>query len=200
MFIPDNQPAPSYAPQTGASGFEDEPPLLEELGINPDHILQKTLTVLNPMRSTDVSGRSFFQYHLTAFSGFHSWRQWPCWPHSFRYGFWVLYHVLWEALLQLHLWDRVDGLPRYVLSTEPNVPLRSFYRVVHGYENISNPNPIISRCVVSVLGYCLLPIVGLSGLSILFSLSGVLGNILTGMAVAWCTLSSSKVFTTYWLI
>jgi len=55
MFIPDNQPTPSYAPQTGASGFEDEPPLLEELGINPDHILQKTLTVLNPMRSTDAS-------------------------------------------------------------------------------------------------------------------------------------------------
>merc|ERR1712117_878862 len=26
-----------------------------ELGINPDHILQKTLTVLNPMRSTDAS-------------------------------------------------------------------------------------------------------------------------------------------------
>jgi len=49
---------------------------------------------------------------------------------------------------------------------------------------------------VSVLGYCLLPIVGLAGLSVLFSLSGVLGNILTGAAVAWCTLSSSKLFTT----
>ena len=24
----------------GSSGFEDEPPLLEELGIHPDHILQ----------------------------------------------------------------------------------------------------------------------------------------------------------------
>jgi len=55
MFIPDSQPAPSYAAVPGASGFEDEPPLLEELGINPDHILQKTLTVLNPMRSTDAS-------------------------------------------------------------------------------------------------------------------------------------------------
>merc|ERR1712243_191093 len=37
------------------TGFEDEPPLLEELGINPDHIFQKTLTVLNPMRTTDAS-------------------------------------------------------------------------------------------------------------------------------------------------
>ena len=59
MFIPDTQPAPAYAAPAGASGFEDEPPLLEELGINPDHILQKTLTVLNPMRSTDVGGRGF---------------------------------------------------------------------------------------------------------------------------------------------
>ena len=51
-------------------------------------------------------------------------------------------------------------------------------------------------CVVSVLGYCLLPIVALSGVSVLFSLSGFLGNILTGAAVAWCALSSSKLFVT----
>ena len=58
MFIPDTSSSASFGGQAGAgqtnSGFEDEPPLLEELGINPDHILQKTLTVLNPMRSTDV--------------------------------------------------------------------------------------------------------------------------------------------------
>ena len=70
MFIPDTQPAPAYAAPAGASGFEDEPPLLEELGINPDHILQKTLTVLNPMRSTDVGGRGFIfsQVQLIAVS------------------------------------------------------------------------------------------------------------------------------------
>ena len=51
-------------------------------------------------------------------------------------------------------------------------------------------------CVVSVLGYCLLPIVALSGVSVLFSLSGLVGNILTGAAVAWCALSSSKLFVT----
>jgi len=55
MFIPDLQTPPAYVPTQGASGFEDEPPLLEELGINPDHIMQKTLTVLNPMRSTDAA-------------------------------------------------------------------------------------------------------------------------------------------------
>ncbi|KAJ6668553.1 hypothetical protein lerEdw1_012035 [Lerista edwardsae] len=35
--------------------FDDEPPLLEELGINFDHIWQKTLTVLNPMKPADGS-------------------------------------------------------------------------------------------------------------------------------------------------
>ena len=40
--------------------FANEPPLLEELGINPEYIFQKTLTVLNPFRATraDVAGDS----------------------------------------------------------------------------------------------------------------------------------------------
>ncbi|CAI5766554.1 protein YIPF5 isoform X2 [Podarcis lilfordi] len=37
------------------SNFEDEPPLLEELGINFDHIWQKTLTVLHPLKAADGS-------------------------------------------------------------------------------------------------------------------------------------------------
>jgi len=56
MFVPDmSAPASSFTGPSDTGGFEDEPPLLEELGINPDHILQKTLTVLNPLRSTDAS-------------------------------------------------------------------------------------------------------------------------------------------------
>lgn len=35
--------------------FDDEPPLLEELGINFDHIYQKTIAVLNPFRHTESS-------------------------------------------------------------------------------------------------------------------------------------------------
>uniref|UniRef100_A0A1I7YCW1 Protein YIPF n=1 Tax=Steinernema glaseri TaxID=37863 RepID=A0A1I7YCW1_9BILA len=45
MFIP---AAPSQK-QTTEEDFENEPPLLEELGINFDHIRQKTLAVLNPV-------------------------------------------------------------------------------------------------------------------------------------------------------
>lgn len=53
-----NPNVPTYAaPATGSGStdFEDEPPLLEELGINPDHIFQKTLAVLNPLRETDAA-------------------------------------------------------------------------------------------------------------------------------------------------
>ena len=44
----------------GEDEFANEAPLLEELGINPEHIFQKTLAVLNPFRATrpDVAGDS----------------------------------------------------------------------------------------------------------------------------------------------
>ncbi|KAG8453629.1 hypothetical protein GDO86_000313 [Hymenochirus boettgeri] len=49
---------PAYSPSFNSEHndkFEDEPPLLEELGINFDHIWQKTLTVLNPWKPADGS-------------------------------------------------------------------------------------------------------------------------------------------------
>lgn len=53
-----NPNASSFPPTNMVSSgtdFEDEPPLIEELGINPDHIFQKTLAVLNPLRETDAA-------------------------------------------------------------------------------------------------------------------------------------------------
>ncbi|CAL8275971.1 protein YIPF5 isoform X1 [Gadus morhua] len=53
------QPTPAFTPTAAqsmyGSSFDDEPPLLEELGINFDHIWQKTLTVLHPMKVADGS-------------------------------------------------------------------------------------------------------------------------------------------------
>ncbi|XP_043917331.1 protein YIPF7 isoform X2 [Protopterus annectens] len=51
---------PTYTPPTlsylnDPNSFEDELPLLDELGINFSHIWQKTLTVLNPMKPADGS-------------------------------------------------------------------------------------------------------------------------------------------------
>lgn len=44
-----------YSQSSSVDSFDEEPPLLEELGINFDHIWQKTLTVLNPMKPADGS-------------------------------------------------------------------------------------------------------------------------------------------------
>ncbi|KAM8940179.1 protein YIPF7 isoform 2-T2 [Pelodytes ibericus] len=45
---------PPYSPEHNEN-FDTEPPLLEELGINFDHIWQKTLTVLKPWKPADGS-------------------------------------------------------------------------------------------------------------------------------------------------
>merc|ERR1712212_871451 len=51
VYQPDGKSMPSSDIYGG--GLEDEAPLLEELGINFDHIYQKTVAVLNPWRTTD---------------------------------------------------------------------------------------------------------------------------------------------------
>ncbi|XP_053311000.1 protein YIPF7 [Spea bombifrons] len=66
--VPYNPPFPSEH----NGNFDNEPPLLEELGINFDHIWQKTLTVLNPwkpadggiMNETDLTGPMVFCFAL----------------------------------------------------------------------------------------------------------------------------------------
>lgn len=59
VFYPQtNTPAPSFgggSPSTNDRLDDDERPLLEELGINFDHIRIKTLAVLNPLRNADIS-------------------------------------------------------------------------------------------------------------------------------------------------
>jgi hypothetical protein len=46
----------------------------------------------------------------------------------------------------------------------------------------------------SVLGYCLLPLVLTSLIGIAVPMDGMLGYILTSMAIAWCTYSASGMF------
>ncbi len=46
----------------------------------------------------------------------------------------------------------------------------------------------------SVLGYCLLPIVFLSTLSVLLDLRGTIGGVLGVLAIAWCTFAAARIF------
>lgn len=60
---------------------------------------------------------------------------------------------------------------------------------------MSSQNGIFSVTgVASILGYCLLPIVGLSVLGVVISFSGAMGIILTTFAVIWSSIASSRLF------
>eukprot|EP00188_Purpureofilum_apyrenoidigerum_P001987 Plantae.Rhodophyta-Purpureofilum_apyrenoidigerum.ctg21659.p1 GENE.Plantae.Rhodophyta-Purpureofilum_apyrenoidigerum.ctg21659~~Plantae.Rhodophyta-Purpureofilum_apyrenoidigerum.ctg21659.p1 ORF type:complete len:227 (-),score=38.71 Plantae.Rhodophyta-Purpureofilum_apyrenoidigerum.ctg21659:228-908(-) len=48
FFTAQQQPFAPPAAMSAPTSFEDEPPLLEELGINIDHILRKAKMVINP--------------------------------------------------------------------------------------------------------------------------------------------------------
>jgi len=47
---------------------------------------------------------------------------------------------------------------------------------------------------MSTLGYCLLPIVIVSVLGIVFSLTGIIGNFIGAGAVGWSTLTATRLF------
>ncbi|XP_022328200.1 protein YIPF5-like [Crassostrea virginica] len=152
----------SYASPSSSDGYEEEPPLLEELGINFDHITQKTLAVLNPfkaaehdmMQDTDLAGPLVF---CLAFGG------------------------------SLMLCGKLQFGYIYGIGV---VGCAAMYFLL----NMMSLTGVSVGCVISVLGYCLLPMVILSFSAVLLSLKGMLGILLTVLTVVWCSFSSSKLF------
>ncbi|XP_064637651.1 protein YIPF5-like [Lineus longissimus] len=148
----------------GVDNFEDELPLMEELGINFNHIIQKTLAVLNPLKEpdtsilndTDLAGPLVF---CLAFGG--------TLLLSGKVQFGYIYGL-----------GLVGCLAMYCLL------------------NMMSLTGVNASGVVSVLGYCLLPMVMLSVVAILLSLKGMIGIVLTALTVGWCSLSASKLFVT----
>lgn len=150
----------------------DEPPLLDELEIYPDRILEKTLAVLNPfhgqskaddanflLRDTDIAGPVAFCLGLAVclfLSGNKA-------HFGYVYGLSVMSVILMYFLLALM--SRSEGV--FTLLS-----------------------------VASVLGYCMLPMVVLAGLGIFLSLEGTVGLSLSAVAVIWSALSASRLFVT----
>ncbi|XP_013804928.1 protein YIPF7 [Apteryx mantelli] len=146
-----------------ADGFDEELPLLEELGINFDHIWQKTLTVLNPMKPAD--GSIMNETDLT--------------------GPMVFCLALGATLL---LAGKVHFGYVYGMSAIGCLAM-------HALLNLMSITGVSHGCIASVLGYCLLPMVILSGSAVVFSLQGILGTLLALFIIGWCSLSASKIFT-----
>ncbi|KAL3838202.1 hypothetical protein ACJIZ3_022793 [Penstemon smallii] len=139
-----------------AAGFDDEPPLLEELGINTKQIYQKTLSILNPFRINhhlhedgDLSGPFLF---LMAFGLFQLL--------AGKLHFGIL--LGWVTMASMFL---------YVV-----------FNMLAG----KNGNLDMFTCF-SLIGYCMLPIVMLSAVSLFLPQGGVVIMVATGMLVIWST-------------
>ncbi|CAM9199464.1 unnamed protein product, partial [Hapterophycus canaliculatus] len=63
--------------------------------------------------------------------------------------------------------------------------------------NLIGEKPIDLWKTTSVLGYCLLPVIGLAALGIMVDLRGTAGHILGLVSVAWCTISATRLFEEY---
>jgi hypothetical protein len=145
----------------------EEPPLLEELGINTDRIFEKSVAVLNPFYSdvpfnvnilyeTDLAGPAALCILLGAcllLAGSKA-------HFGYVYGLIMISCIAMYVLLTL-------------MTTEGNITFGS---------------------VASVLGYCLLPVVVLSVLGIFLPLYSLLGSMCAALAVMWSSLSASKLF------
>lgn len=154
-------PDTMYA-QPASDNFDDEPPLLEELGINFDHIWQKTVAVLNPVK--DASQDVVLDADLAG-------------PLVFCFAFGGV----------LLLAGKVQFGYIYGLGV---IGCLGMYCLL----NLMSMTGVGITCVISILGYCLLPMVLLSSLAVIISLQGVPGIVATVVTVAWCSFSASKLF------
>ncbi|KAF3926912.1 hypothetical protein ABW20_dc0105749 [Dactylellina cionopaga] len=148
----------------GTGGYDDEPPLLEEVGINFGHIKMKTLAVLNPMASmdqhimddSDLAGPILFCFMFGTFLLL-----------SGRVHFGYIYGCALLGSISLHLILNLMALPGISINY-----IRS----------------------ASILGYCLLPLVITSFFGVRLPMDGMVGFSVTAVAIGWCTYSSSAMF------
>ncbi|ORY45276.1 Yip1-domain-containing protein [Rhizoclosmatium globosum] len=151
----------SWTAAFSTGDYPDEPPLLEELGINFGHMRDKAISVLNPLTpidkhvfdESDLRGLCSFACCMVVFSG------------KIQFNF--IYGVALLGWL-------------------------SIYAIL----NLMSESGIDSARTASVLGYCFLPMVLLSSLSILLHLSGPVGFIMSIFSIFWCTYSASLMFVT----
>lgn len=150
----------------GTSGYPLEPPLLQELGINFEHIKGKTLTVLNPLKR-DVNPDIMNDLDLAG-------------P--------IIFVLLFGTLLLLA--GKVQFGYVYGVGLFGVISLHYLFKLMSHEIQID-----LTRSAL-IIGYCLLPLVLVCALGLVVSLDLMLGYILSGLAVSWCTYAASGLFVT----
>ncbi|KIW81038.1 hypothetical protein Z517_04061 [Fonsecaea pedrosoi CBS 271.37] len=177
----------------GTEGYEGEPGLMEELGVNFGHIKTKTLTVLNPwtrpsphiMDDSDLYGGLLFLILYGTFLALSG---------KFFYGY--IYGIALFGSIALH-W-------MFALMTPPIDPNDSDQMAQAQRDHGQGPggrghgghfsSTLTYSRSASVLGYCFLPLVFTSLFGVLLPMDTAMGYIMTAMAVGWSTFSSSGMF------
>lgn len=149
----------------GTSGYANEPPLLEELGINFAHIKLKTLAVLNPFNRNATSDYMIPDADLAG-------------P--------ILFVLLFGTLLLLA--GKVQFGYIYGVGLFGTISLHYLFKLMSTEIYID-----LARSA-SVIGYCLLPLVFISVIGVFVTLDNLLGYIISAIAVFWCTYSASGFF------
>lgn len=148
----------------------EEPPLLEELEIYPDRILEKVLAVMNPLRGHSLADDADYLTRDADLGG-------------------PIFFCLALAMLLLLAGKSQSFSYIYGFSISSCVLMYFLLSLMASAENI-----ITFATVASILGYCLIPIVGLSLLGVFFKLSGLVGIILAAFTVIWASFSASRLF------
>ncbi|PWN52716.1 Yip1-domain-containing protein [Violaceomyces palustris] len=152
----------------GTGGFPDEPSLMEELGINLSHILDKSLTVLNPIHSYSPAHHK--DAHMMDDADLAG-------PLLFCFAFGMMLLLAGKSQFgYIYGVALLGDLSIYLLL------------------NMMSEGGIDAYRVASVLGYCLLPLCLLSAVSVFVTLNSFLGYIISPVFILWCATSASGIF------
>ncbi|XP_035778716.1 protein YIPF5-like [Anopheles albimanus] len=172
IFTPSSydQPFPSTETQNVDSEF-DEPPLLDELEIYPRRILEKSLAVLKLFHTNGVNDTSDYWFKETDLAG----------P--------ILFCLVLAACLSISDSKAQFGYIYGLSAISVMVMYCLIYLMGH------KPESFVSMAgVASVLGYSMLPIVGLSIVAVIFSMNNQYGMVVAGLAILVASMSASKFF------
>ncbi|KAG5980715.1 hypothetical protein E4U55_003716 [Claviceps digitariae] len=172
-------------------GYDGEPPLLEELGVNFGHIQNKTLAVLNPFRhinqhimdDSDLAGPILFFLLFGTFLLFSGKVHF-----GYIYGLALLGSTSLHMILSLMSPTESSAESYHPQFNEPPSSGSSDRPGGHFSATLTFPRS------ASVLGYCLLPLVLTSLFGIVMPMDTPIGIVLTTAAIIWCTYSASGMF------
>ena len=175
IFTPTFDPQPETFKDHPGNGFEDEPPLLEELEIYPTRIIEKSLAVLNPFHTKGLADDAEYLFRDTDLAG----------PIAF---YLALAFCLFLSDTGRDMFGYVYGLS-LITVVFMYVLMKLMCTTVNESQNY-----ITLSSVASILGYSILPIVWLSIPGIFFSLNNKIGIILASSAVLLSTTAASRIF------